>query len=312
MIPVFVHSCFLDHLTGPHPECPERLLALAPRLQQLEREGLVQCRQVMSPSVSPIAKVHSLGHIEAVQTICVRGGGWLDSDTRLSPGSFAAALTASAAACQAVDEVLGGSATAAFCAIRPPGHHAESARGMGFCLFNHVAVAAQYALDKHRLNRILIVDWDVHHGNGTQEIFWERPDVGFFSIHRYPFYPGTGAAEETGMGPGLGATLNLPITFGTSRSVFLERFGSGLEQMAQRLRPELILISAGFDAYRNDPIGSLGLEVEDFGALTQVVLEVAGVWCNGRTISVLEGGYDLGGLPDCVESHLKALDRPGS
>jgi len=181
---------------------------------------------------------------------------------------------------------------------------------MGFCLFNNVAVGARMAIREFGLDRVMIVDWDVHHGNGTQDAFWEEGQVGFFSIHRWPFYPGTGAKDETGSGRGLGATLNVPIEFGVSRPDYLAAFRSALESIAERIRPQLVLISAGFDSHRADPIGSLGLETEDFEPLTRAVLDVANVHAGGRVVSMLEGGYDTSALAGCVEVHLRELLGP--
>jgi acetoin utilization deacetylase AcuC-like enzyme len=178
---------------------------------------------------------------------------------------------------------------------------------MGFCLFNSVAIAARAAIAEHALDRVLIVDWDVHHGNGTQDIFYADEQVGFFSAHRWPFYPGTGEADETGTAAGLGATHNLPVLFGTSREKYCDHFRLELENFAARIRPQLVLISAGFDAHREDPIGSLGLEVEDFAALTEIVRDVAAVHAAGRIVSVLEGGYNPTRLAECVVAHLRSL-----
>jgi acetoin utilization deacetylase AcuC-like enzyme len=178
---------------------------------------------------------------------------------------------------------------------------------MGFCLFNNVAVAAAHARAQHQLDRVLIVDWDVHHGNGTQDIFYEDGQVHFLSVHRYPFYPGTGAADETGAGKGLGAIHNVPLKFGSSRAKFRDAFRSALEKQAEHCKPDLVLISAGFDAHTDDPIGSLGLESEDFATLTQNVIDVASVHCQGRVVSLLEGGYDLDALAESVEIHLAGL-----
>jgi acetoin utilization deacetylase AcuC-like enzyme len=214
---------------------------------------------------------------------------------------------AAGAVCDAVERVVRGDEQQAFCLVRPPGHHALTNSAMGFCLFNNVALGARLAIDELGLDRVLIVDWDVHHGNGTQAIFWEDAQVGYFSIHRSPFYPGTGAADEIGAGAGYGTTLNVPVKFGTPRDEFLARFTSAVERFADLIKPQLVLISAGFDCHRNDPIGSLGLESEDFGTLTRVVLNIAAKHANGRVVSVLEGGYSPFALAESVECHLHEM-----
>lgn len=239
--------------------------------------------------------------------MAVRGGGHLDPDTIVSPDSFDVACLAAGAACDAVDRVLAGEDKTALCLVRPPGHHALAERAMGFCLFSNVAIAAGVARDEHKLDRVMIVDWDVHHGNGTQAVFYADEQVGFFSIHRWPFYPGTGDRDETGRGAGFGATVNVPVAFGTSRQEYRDSFAAAVEKFASHVRPELILISAGFDSHREDPIGSLGLEVEDFAELTKIVRDVAAVHSGGRIVSVLEGGYNPPVLAECVESHLREL-----
>jgi acetoin utilization deacetylase AcuC-like enzyme len=193
------------------------------------------------------------------------------------------------------------------CLLRPPGHHAMPGHAMGFCIFNNIAVAARAAVDSLGLGRVLIVDWDVHHGNGTQATFWEDPQVGFLSIHRWPFYPGTGDEDETGGGAGLGTTLNLPIQYGTSRKDYLTRFCDNLDRFAAQIKPEMVFISAGFDTHSVDPIGNLGLETEDFIPLTNAVLDVADAYAKGRVISALEGGYNPGALADCVTVHLEEM-----
>ena len=224
-----------------------------------------------------------------------------------SPASFDVATLAAGAVADAVQRVVGGEDTTAICLVRPPGHHASAARAMGFCLFNNVAVGAEVAVDELGLERVLIVDFDVHHGNGTQDIFYSDPRVGFLSIHRYPFYPGTGGADETGQGNGLGATLNLPIEEGTSRAEYIDVFASRLQKFADFMRPQLVLVSAGFDAHRADPLGNLGLETEDYGELTDAIVEVAAVHAGRRVVSVLEGGYNPMFLSQCVEEHLGRL-----
>jgi acetoin utilization deacetylase AcuC-like enzyme len=300
---------FLLHDTGRHVETPARLVAITDRLQQ---SGLAaRCTtQTWEPiAEDEILAVHEPGVLALLKAITAQGGGWADGDTVLSEKSLEVARLAAGAANAAVDAVLGGHAKNALCLIRPPGHHATPDRSMGFCLINNIALAAHHALAKHQLNRILIVDWDVHHGNGTQDIFYAEPRVQFLSIHRYGqgFYPGTGAADETGTGKGLGHTCNVPLPAATPRPEYFDAFSRALERCASKIRPELVLISAGFDAHRLDPIGRLGLEVEDFAKLTKRTMDVANVHCQGRVVSCLEGGYNIKVLAECVEAHLKEL-----
>ena len=214
---------------------------------------------------------------------------------------------AAGSVCDAVGRIVAGEDTQGLCLVRPPGHHAMTGRAMGFCLFNNIAVAARLAIDELKLNRVLIVDWDIHHGNGTQATFWEDPQVGFLSMHRFPFYPGTGDADETGGGRGLGFTVNLPTAFGTPRKRCLDAFAAALETFAAKVKPELVLLSAGFDSHRLDPVGNLGLETEDFIPLTSLVLDAAETYAGGKFVSVLEGGYDPQILADCVELHLAEM-----
>ena len=304
---LYYDTHFLDHDTGRHPEQPERLRQI---IAHLEHRGLAaKCQR---PTWQPATRetlmgVHEPGYIDRIAAVAEQGGGRLDPDTVASSASFKVAQLAAGAACDAVDRVLSGEDKTALCLVRPPGHHALPERAMGFCLFNNIAVAARVAHDKHNVDRVLIVDWDVHHGNGTQDMFYADGNVGFFSAHRWPFYPGTGDADETGTGDGLGATRNLPITFGTPRADYKDLFRRGLEDFAGHIRPQVVLISAGFDSHREDPIGSLGLEVEDFGDLTQMVLDVANAHAKGRVVSLLEGGYKPPVLSRCVETHLQTL-----
>jgi acetoin utilization deacetylase AcuC-like enzyme len=306
---LYTDPMFLRHDTGPHPETADRLRAVTARL---EKTDLPQhCRpgvyQPLTPEV--VTRLHSLRMVQSVREVAARGGGRLDPDTAVSAESCAVALAAAGACASAVDAVLRGDEANALCLVRPPGHHATPTRSMGFCLFNNVALAADRALTAHGLDRVLIVDWDVHHGNGTQDIIYEEPRVMFFSIHRFGmgFYPGTGDADETGRGRGLGHTLNAPIRYGTKRPDYRAAFRSALETAADRIKPQLVLLSAGFDAHARDPIGSLGLEVEDFVWLTQQVLDVARTHCGSRLVSCLEGGYNLDVLAESVQAHLEEL-----
>jgi len=306
MTMLYTHPRFLDHDTGQHPECAQRLHSV---IGHLETTGLLD--QIGRPTWQPatdeqLFRVHDPDNIDALEHLANKGGGRADADTVVSPASVDVARLAAGALCDAVDQVLEGPKRQALCLVRPPGHHALAERAMGFCLLNNIAIAAKTALAKG-LKRILIVDWDVHHGNGTQACFYEDPRVGFFSVHRWPFYPGTGAADETGSGDGLGATRNLPVTWGTSRVDYRSLVMRELEDFAARIKPELVLVSAGFDSHREDPIGSLGLEIEDFVWLTDAVKQIANSYAHGRLVSTLEGGYNPPVLAQCVEAHLQIL-----
>jgi len=301
---------FLGHETGHHPERAARIRDIP---QRLEAAGLTsRCRQPEFEPAGPhrVARVHSPAYINEIWAFAKSGGGYLEADTVVSPASYEVALWAAGSVCDAVERLVRAEDTQALCLVRPPGHHALVNRAMGFCVFNNVAIAARLAIDELGLERVLIADWDVHHGNGTQATFWEDPQVGFLSIHRWPFYPGSGTSDETGAGRGLGRIVNLPITFGTPRHEYREQFISELEKFADKIRPQLVLVSAGFDTHRLDPIGNLGLESEDYAPLTRAVLDVADTHAQGRVVSVLEGGYNPDALAESIEVHLSAmLDR---
>ena len=304
---LYSEPIFLQHETGAHIENAGRLRLIPERLAQTGLEAQVRRPSWAPVSMSRLRLVHSPSYIDQVWAFAKSGGGYIEADTVVSPSSYDVALMAAGAVCDAVERILRGEDRQALCLVRPPGHHALTSGAMGFCIFNNVAVGARVAEMELGLERILIVDWDIHHGNGTQATFWEDGHVGFFSIHRWPFYPGTGWEDERGAGPGLGTTLNVPIFFGTPRTTYIEKFRSALEKFADRIRPELIFISAGFDTHRQDPLGGLGLETEDFQTLTEIVLDIAQVHAQGRVISVLEGGYDPEILTDCIELHLRTL-----
>jgi acetoin utilization deacetylase AcuC-like enzyme len=306
---LYSHPLFQQHLTGAHPEHPRRLEVV---LAQLEKSGLRErcSRPDWQPAtVEQLTRLHAAKYVTEVERYAAAGGGRIEADTVISEKSYDAARLAAGSVCDAVRRVVGGEDSSALCLVRPPGHHARPPSAMGFCLFGNVAIGARAALDEQQLDRVLIVDWDVHHGNGTQEMFWEDGRVGFLSIHRFPFYPGSGDADETGAGRGLGMIANVPVSFGTPRAEYHKRFESALTDLAAKVQPQLVLISAGFDAHREDPIGSLELEVEDFAKLTQTVLNVAHQYAAGRVVSVLEGGYKPPRLAESVAVHLEELLR---
>jgi acetoin utilization deacetylase AcuC-like enzyme len=298
---------FLNHETGAHPESGARIRGLGEKFAEAglaERVRLVTGTEL---SRSRLSRVHSLAYADEIWALAKSGGGDADADTVVSPDSYGVAMLAAGSVCDATERILRGEDTQALCLVRPPGHHALVNRAMGFCLFNNVALAAITAVDELEVDRVLIVDWDVHHGNGTQHTFWEDPRVGFLSIHRFPFYPGTGHEDETGGGRGAGTTLNLPVRFGISRADYLDIFGDALDRFAAKIRPEMIFISAGFDSHRADPVAGLSLEIEDFGELTNMVLDAAATYASGRVVSVLEGGYDPVVLAECLKVHLAEM-----
>jgi acetoin utilization deacetylase AcuC-like enzyme len=280
-------------------------------MQQLEKTGLLAKLRKIKPrkaSVKWITTVHRAEYVEHVKRSCEAKIGWVDSpDAPASTESYEVALAATGGVLCAVDAVMAGEIRNAFCAVRPPGHHALPDRAMGFCLFNNVAVAARYLQQKHKLSKVLIVDWDVHHGNGTQDIFYRDPSVFYFSVHRYPFYPGSGGESEKGAGEGLGFTLNAPLPARSGDGDYRKVFQEILEPAASKFHPDFVLISAGFDAHKDDPLGGMRVSSGQFAEMTRVVKGIAEKCCNGRLISVLEGGYSLKGLAESTEAHLRVL-----
>lgn len=299
-----------EHDTGPgHPERTARWDAA---VMGLGGRGLAPV-QPRAATHDEIALCHTREYIGTAQRDVAAGCSSLSTgDTDICPRSFEVAAHAVGVCLNAVDLVMGAHAGTAFCIVRPPGHHASAGRGMGFCLFNNIAVAARYAQKIYGVERVLIADWDVHHGNGTQDIFYKDPSVYFFSTHQSPWYPGTGDSKETGAGEGQGTTLNCPFPAGAGREEVLGAFRNRLARSMNEFRPDLVLVSAGFDSRLGDPLGHFRLTDADFAELTSVMLEVADKHAAGRLISVLEGGYNLTGLTQAVAAHTTALSGAGT
>jgi acetoin utilization deacetylase AcuC-like enzyme len=298
-----------EHLAGrAHPEKPERFDAV---MDGLRKSGALDRLVQLDPrsaSVEELLLCHTPEYLRVAKHDVEAGNAYLSTgDTDITKNSWDVAVRAAGGVLNAVDAVLAGRARNAFAVVRPPGHHATASRGMGFCMFNNVALAARHAQRRHGLGRVLIVDWDVHHGNGTQEIFYSDPSVFFFSTHQWPLYPGTGRADETGEGAGRGTTMNFPFPAGSGREEILGAVEDSLAPAADRFRPDLVLISAGFDSRIGDPLGRFTLTDEDFRDLTRAVMEIAGRHAGGRVVSVLEGGYDLEGLASSSAAHVDAL-----
>jgi acetoin utilization deacetylase AcuC-like enzyme len=290
---LFADELMQRHDPGPmHPECPERLQAV---LDAFEHATDVEWRTPSAASREQVLRVHRAEHVDLIDSLRGRSG-HLDADTVLSSDSVAAAYLASGAAVDAVTAVVGGQDKHAFALVRPPGHHAEAQTAMGFCLFNNVAVAAEHARAELGVERVLIIDWDVHHGNGTQHSFFDRDDVLFVSVHQYPFYPGTGDIDETGKGAGEGFTINVPFAAGRGNGDYLAAFRDIIAPAADAFQPDLVLISAGFDAHRADPLGGMETTEDGYAAMTAVVKDIADRHADGRIVLTLEGGYDLRAL----------------
>jgi len=299
---------FLHHNPGEgHPESPERLKRIIGYIKSNPQFRRLEFFEPRPATINEIEYVHRGDYIQRVARICERGGGNLDPDTVLSRESFNSALLAVGAGLTASDLIMEGKVRNAFCAVRPPGHHAEADRGMGFCIFNNVAITARYLQKKYSIERILIIDWDVHHGNGTQQIFEEDDSVFYFSIHQYPHYPMTGRAEERGTGKGEGFTLNVPLSPGADDKVYLIVFRELLNRLVENFKPQFILISAGFDCHRGDPLGGMLISEAGFYEITKIVVEWGKKFAEGRIISYLEGGYSNEYLPLSVGAHLLAL-----
>lgn len=300
---------YKQHDPGPgHPEQPARYDAVTRAIGDTGLLSQLHRVDVRVANDDEIALVHGRAYIEKVKREIAAGAHELSTgDTNVGPRSLDVAVRAVGGVLNAVDAVVAGTAGNAFCAVRPPGHHARPEQGMGFCIFNNIAIAARYAQRKHGLAKVLIADWDVHHGNGTQDTFYADGSVFFMSTHQSPWYPGTGPASETGEGKGTGCVMNFPFPAGSGRKEIVGVFRENLRRAADAFKPDLVMVSAGFDSRQGDPLGRFTLSDMDFTDLTRIMLDIAGTHAHGRLISVLEGGYSLQGLEDAVGEHVKAL-----
>lgn len=299
---------FMEHNPGPyHPESPERLKVLYEMLQEPEVKGGFLDLKPRPAKREDLERVHDTRYIDRVADTAGKPRISLDPDTQTSPRSYEAALMAAGGCLEAIDKIINGEIRNAFAMIRPPGHHAEPSRAMGFCLFNNVAIAARYAQACHGLDRVMILDWDLHHGNGTQWIFYDDPTVLYGSTHQYPYYPGTGSFQEVGKGKGTGYTVNIPLSVGHGDSEFVGIYRRIFCAIGRKFKPRLLIISAGFDIYRGDPLGGMGVSPEGFGLMARVLLEMAEEVCGGRVLVALEGGYDLQGLREGGKAVLMEL-----
>ena len=300
---------FLEHDTSPgHPECKERILMTESYLQT--QTWFNDLTKIQSKKTDPeiISRIHDMSYIRRAEEICLSGQSHLDSmDVSVCTESYDIALLAAGSAIQLADNVMNKTIDNGFALIRPPGHHAENAMALGFCLFNNVAVLARYLQNTYGLEKIAIIDWDVHHGNGTQHLFEEDPSVLYISTHQYPFYPGTGHYSEAGIGKGTGATLNCPMPAGATDVLYQQAFSELILPKIDDFKPEFILISAGFDAHEADPLANINLSIESFGWMTECIMDKAAQYSDNRIISLLEGGYNLDLLPKCIGKHLQIL-----
>jgi acetoin utilization deacetylase AcuC-like enzyme len=306
------HPIYEKHNTGAgHPEMPERYRVVVDALKRDEAlwAELVEITPEKA-SQGLVQAAHTKEHFKRVEGAFANGLDRLDADTVISMQSYDAAMFGAGGAIAAVDAVMGGGAKNAFVAVRPPGHHATAEHAMGFCLFNNVAVAARYAQNKYKeIENVAIIDWDVHHGNGTQGIFYSDPSVFFFSMHQYPWYPGTGSRGETGQGKGLGTTMNLPVKAFTKAEDQTAAFGAAVQEIRSKIKPDMIFISAGFDGHESDPLGQLQLEDPDFRSMTRTLVQWADEACEGRIVSCMEGGYNLNTLGETAREHVAQLSE---
>jgi acetoin utilization deacetylase AcuC-like enzyme len=290
------HPIYLKHDTGNHPESYHRLEAIMSHLEQTGIKPQLAPVKPREATIEELSLVHHGQHITHVQEVALRGGGWLDLDTPMSADSYEAALYAAGGTVQATEAAVNGEVNSAFALVRPPGHHATCQQAMGFCLFNNIAIAAKYALTRCGLERLAIIDFDVHHGNGTQEAFYDNPQVLYVSTHQYPHYPGTGAIEETGSGKGRGTTVNIPLPRGSGDTEYQQAFEQIVAPATRRFQPQLIMVSAGYDLHWSDELASMELSITGLVLMMKIIKELAEELCDGRVVLSLEGGYDLKAL----------------
>ena len=298
---------YLKHDTGQHIENARRLEATISHLEQTRLNTQLTLIEPRAASIEEISLVHHNQNISHIRDVAQRGGGWLDVDTVMSPDSYRAAIYAAGGAIRAIEAVMDGEVGSAFALVRPPGHHATSQRAMGFCLFNNVAIAAKYALSKYKLDRIIIIDFDVHHGNGTQAIFYDNPHVLYVSIHEYPFYPGTGGIEEAGGGAGEGTTVNIPLPASCGDAEYLQVFEQIIVPAARRFNPQFIMVSAGYDLHWADEIALMQVSTSGFAQMVRTIQGLANELCGGRLFFSLEGGYHLQALAYSVKATFDVL-----
>ncbi len=305
---VYRDPIYIAHETGSfHPESPQRLEVIYSMLEDNGVRRLYEQCSMRKAELHEITLIHSASHFERVAATAGVPQSYLDADTQTSEDSFDAALYAAGAVLDGIDLVISGKMRNIFALVRPPGHHAERDRAMGFCLFNSIAIGAQYAIKKHALERVLIVDWDLHHGNGTQHSFYDDQRVLYFSTHQYPFYPGSGDFQETGTGIGRGFSVNVPLGMGCGDNDFYTIFKEVLEPIADLYRPQLVLVSAGFDTHFDDPLGGMKMTPDGYAALAGLVQQIANRHAEGRLLLTLEGGYSLSGLRDSVRAVIEQL-----
>ncbi len=298
---------YLKHETGYHPENAKRLEAI---MAHLEETGLIEQLTPVDPrpaTVEELNYVHQASYISSLQDTAVRGGGWLDADTVMSPDSYDAALYAAGGAIEATDAVISGKVNSAFALVRPPGHHATRTAAMGFCLFNNIAIAARYAMKNHKIEKVAIIDFDVHHGNGTQEAFDSDPQVLYISTHQYPHYPGTGTIYETGSGAAQGSKVNIPLPAGSGDDEYRQVFERVIVPVTRRFRPELILVSAGYDPHWADHLAMMEVSTGGFADMVRTIKVLADEFCDGKSVFTLEGGYNLKALAASVKATFDVL-----